>query len=135
MKLNQAKQTYAKLSQVYHEAIRNMNLQEMRIRIKDVFLLIHIKGFAEGKSISEMAEFKMRNEGIGNSTNKDINNFKVKVSKTVKRYIQLNLIKTIQDKQDKRTHRIYITAKGERIIKEIETRVEKIWKDKYENKE
>ncbi|TCG10489.1 winged helix DNA-binding protein [Mycoplasma todarodis] len=133
MKLKQAKETYAKISKAYHEAIRNMNLQEMRIRVKDIFLLIHIKEFAEGKSVSEMAAYKMQNECIGIRTEKDVNNFKVKISKTIKRYVQLELIKTIQDEQDKRTHRIYVTPKGEKIISEIESRVKVIWEEKYEN--
>ncbi|NQZ29101.1 MAG: hypothetical protein HRT98_01815 [Mycoplasmatales bacterium] len=133
MKLKQAQKIYAKLSKAYHEAIRDMNLQEMRIRVKDIFLLVHIKEFAEGKSVSEMAAYKMQNECIGIRTDKDINNFKVKISKTIKRYVQLGLIETIQDKQDKRTHRIYVTSKGQKIIEEVETKVQVIWKEKYEN--
>ncbi|CAM9110034.1 MarR family winged helix-turn-helix transcriptional regulator [Mycoplasma todarodis] len=133
MKLKQAQKIYAKLSKAYHEAIRDMNLQEMRIRVKDIFLLVHIKEFAEGKSVSEMAAYKMQNECIGIRTEKDVNNFKVKISKTIKRYVQLGLIETIQDEQDKRTHRIYVTSKGQKIIEEIESKVQVIWKEKYED--
>ncbi len=134
MKLNQAKEIYTKLSKTYHEAIRNMNLQEMRIRVKDIFLLIHIKEFAEGKSVSEMAAYKMQNECIGIRTEKDINNFKVKISKTIKRYVQLGLIKTVQDEQDKRTHRIYITPACQELIIKIEKMVQEIWEEKYADK-
>ncbi|TCG11777.1 MarR family transcriptional regulator [Mycoplasma marinum] len=129
MKLTEAIEIHQKCSSTYKKALISMELNEKRIRLTDWLLLNHLNEVADGMSITEIVEHKMQCDlGLKKYTDKEKNNFKVKISKRIKRYVEIGMIETVQDPKDKRTRRIFMTDSCKKMLQEVEQRAESIWR-------